>query len=99
MRNRDLVRADAFVFAFTVMRHTDKLSVSRRPHLPHSRGARLETGFRVDQELSGDDDVLSGLQSFANFRLPVSVPADLDIEQREPAVALSDDNHAASAGL
>ena len=58
----------------------------------------LQAGFRVDQELSGDDDLLPGLESLADFRLPPGLHADLDIDRREPAVSLGDHHHAALAG-
>src|SRR5207302_9826381 len=70
----------------------------RRAGLSHPRRRYFETRFRIDQELSRHDDVLTRLQSLADFGLAVAVKTDVDVDWNELAVALRDDDDIALAG-
>src|SRR4051812_2267162 len=72
---------------------------SLRRLLSHARGGAAQTRLRVDQELSGHDDLLPGFESLVNFRLAVAFDADRDIHGSKAAIFARDDDHGAPAGL
>ena len=99
MRKRDLVLANCLDLALATVCLSNRLTGGgRRAGLSHPRRRSFETRFRIDQELSRHNDVLTHLQSLVDFRLSVAVKTDVDIDRNELAVALRDDDDIALAG-
>ena len=84
--------ADVFQLAFGAVR----LACLRLRHLRirhghrfHARGRCLQARLGIDQKLTGDDDFLPRLQTFADFRLAVAFHADLHVYRFELTLAFS----------
>src|SRR4051794_19374389 len=53
-----------------------------------ARGRGLEARLGVDEELAGNHDLLPGRHALANLGHSIRLGADLDIDRREPLLAV-----------
>src|SRR3989442_4278875 len=70
----------------------------RRRSAFHARPGRLKARLRVDEKLSGDDDLVAFGESLADFAFAAGFDAELDVMRSEFAFVLGHDYDAALAG-